>query len=210
MIHWNAKPTPGLILAIGSHCSSPTHAALVSTGALSALLVAILMIDAHPVTPTPWKTSGPQPIRRGEGTGGGRCGACGNTFEAPDWRGTAHYEAGDFRSSSAEFGKLDSADALYNRGNALALSGDFQGAIDSYDKSLEAEPDRQDAIDNRELVKSLLEQQQQEQQGNDQDSNSDQSDQEGESQDSESDLLNRNRTAASLRRKFRPFRPTAQ
>ena len=36
-------------------------------------------------------------------------------------------------------------------------------------------------------MKSLLEQQQQEQQGNDQDSNSDQSDQEGESQDSESD-----------------------
>ena len=85
------------------------------------------------------------------------------------------------------FGKLDSANALYNRGNALALSGDFQGAIDSYNKSLEAEPNRQDAIDNRELVKSLLEQQQQEQQGNDQDSNSDQSDQEGESQDSESD-----------------------
>ena len=141
----------------------------------------------HPVTPTPWKTSGPQPIRKGAKALAGRCGACRNTFEAPDWRGTAHYEAGDFRSSSAEFGKLDSADALYNRGNALALSGDFQGAIDSYDKSLEAEPDRQDAIDNRELVKSLLEQQQQEQQGNDQDSNSDQSDQEGESQDSESD-----------------------
>ena len=75
------------------------------------------------------------------------------SFEAPDWRGTAHYEAGDFRSSSSEFGKLDSADALYNRGNALALSGDFQGAVDSYDKSLEVEPDRQDAIDNRELIK---------------------------------------------------------
>ena len=40
----------------------------------------------------------------------------------------------------------------------------ISGRYDSYDKSLEAEPDRQDAIDNRELVKSLLEQQQQEQQ----------------------------------------------
>ena len=157
-------------------------------GALSALLVAILMIDAAPSNANTlenfWSTAdqkGAKALAEGDAA------RAATLFEAPDWRGTAHYEAGDFRSSSAEFGKLDSADALYNRGNALALSGDFQGAIDSYDKSLEAEPDRQDAIDNRELVKSLLEQQQQEQQGNDQDSNSDQSDQEGESQDSESD-----------------------
>lgn len=157
-------------------------------GALSALLVTMLMIDAAPSNANTlenfWSTAdqkGAKALAEGDAA------RAATLFEAPDWRGTAHYEAGDFRSSSAEFGKLDSANALYNRGNALALSGDFQGAIDSYNKSLEAEPDRQDAIDNRELVKSLLEQQQQEQQGNDQDSNSDQSDQEGESQDSESD-----------------------
>ena len=157
-------------------------------GALSALLVTMLMTDAAPSSANTlenfWSTAdqkGAKALAEGDAA------RAATLFEAPDWRGTAHYEAGDFRSSSAEFGKLDSADALYNRGNALALSGDFQGAIDSYDKSLEAEPDRQDAIDNRELVKSLLEQQQQEQEGNDQDSNSDQSDQEGESQDSESD-----------------------
>ncbi|MCH1602626.1 MAG: VWA domain-containing protein [Luminiphilus sp.] len=157
-------------------------------GALSALLVTVLMTDAAPSHANTlehfWSTTdqkGAKALAEGDAA------RAATLFQAPDWRGTAHYEAGDFRSSSAEFGKLDSADALYNRGNALALSGDFQGAIDSYDRSLEVEPDRQDAIDNRELVKSLLEQQQQEQQGNDQDSNSDQSDQEGESQDSESD-----------------------
>lgn len=157
-------------------------------GALSALLVAVLMTDAPPSNANTlenfWSTAdqkGAKALAEGDAA------RAATLFEAPDWRGTAHYQAGDFRSSSSEFDKLDSADALYNRGNALALSGDFQGAIDSYDNSLEVEPDRQDAIDNRELVKSLLEQQQQEQQGNDQDSNSDQSDQEGESQDSESD-----------------------
>ena len=167
-------------------------------GALSALLVAILMIDAAPSNANTlenfWSTAdqkGAKALAEGDAA------RAATLFEAPDWRGTAHYEAGDFRSSSAEFGKLDSADALYNRGNALALSGDFQGAIDSYDKSLEAEPDRQDAIDNRELVKSLLEQQQQEQQGNDQDSNSDQSDQEGESQDSESDSSQQEQDSSS-------------
>jgi Ca-activated chloride channel family protein len=167
-------------------------------GALSALLVAMLMIDAAPSHANTlenfWSTAdqkGAKALAEGDAA------RAATLFEAPDWRGTAHYEAGDFRSSSAEFGKLDSADALYNRGNALALSGDFQGAIDSYDKSLEAEPDRQDAIDNRELVKSLLEQQQQEQQGNDQDSNSDQSDQEGESQDSESDSSQQEQDSSS-------------
>ena len=167
-------------------------------GALSALLVAVLMIDAAPSDANTlenfWSTAdqkGAKALAEGDAA------RAATLFEAPDWRGTAHYEAGDFSSSSAEFGKLDSADALYNRGNALALSGDFQGAIDSYDRSLEAEPNRQDAIDNRELVKSLLEQQQQEQQGNDQDSNSDQSDQEGESQDSESDSSQQEQDSSS-------------
>ena len=157
-------------------------------GALSALLVAVLMTDAPPSNANTlenfWSTAdqkGAKALAEGDAA------RAATLFEAPDWRGAAHYEAGDFRSSSSEFGKLDSADALYNRGNALALSGDFQGAIDSYDNSLEVDPDRQDAIDNRELVKSLLEQQQQEQQGNDQNSDSDQSDQEGESQDSDSE-----------------------
>ena len=167
-------------------------------GALSALLVAVLMTDAAPSNANTlenfWSTAdqkGAKALAEGDAA------RAAMLFEAPDWRGTAHYEAGDFRSSSAEFGKLDSADALYNRGNALALSGDFQGAIDSYDKSLEVEPDLQDAIDNRELVKSLLEHQQQEQQGNDQDSNSDQSDQEGESQDSESDSSQQEQDSSS-------------
>ena len=107
-------------------------------------------------------------------------------FEDTDWRGTAHYEIGDYRSASAEFGKAESADALYNRANALALAGDLQGAIDSYDKSLEIEPEQQDAIANRELVKSLLEQEQQ-QENNEQDGDTDQSEEQGDSQESESD-----------------------
>ena len=167
-------------------------------GALSALLVTVLMTDAAPSHANTLENFWSTPDQKGaKALLEGDAARAATLFEAPDWRGTAHYEAGDFRSSSAEFGKLDSADALYNRGNALALSGDFQGAIDSYDKSLEVEPDQQDAIDNRELVKSLLEQQQQEQQGNDQDSNSDQSDQEGESQDSESDSSQQEQESSS-------------
>ena len=114
---------------------------------------------------------------------------------------TAHYEAGDYRSASAEFGKGESADALYNRANALALAGDLQGAIDSYDKSLEIEPEQQDAIANRELVKSLLEQEQQQQENNEQDGDSDQSEEQGDSQESESDSSAQDHKARAIRRK---------
>jgi Ca-activated chloride channel family protein len=63
----------------------------------------------------------------------------------------------------------------------------LQGAISSYDQSLELEPDKQDAIANRELVKSLLEQEQQEQENNEQDGDSDQSEDQSDSQDAQND-----------------------
>jgi Ca-activated chloride channel family protein len=157
-------------------------------GALSALVFAVLLTDADPAQANPLENFWSTPDQKGASAlADGDPALAATLFEAPEWRGTAQYEAGNFKSSSAEFGKLESTDSLYNRGNALALSGDLKAAIESYDKSLALSPDRQDAITNRELVKSLLEQQEQDQQGNDQDSDSDQSDQDGESQDSESE-----------------------
>ena len=157
-------------------------------GALSALVFAVLLTDADPAQANPLENFWSTPDQKGASAlADGDPALAATLFEAPEWRGTAQYEAGNFKSSSTEFGKLESTDSLYNRGNALALAGDLKAAIESYDKSLTLSPDRQDAITNRELVKSLLEQQEQDQQGNDQDSDSDQSDQDGESQDSESE-----------------------
>ena len=157
-------------------------------GALSALVFAVLLTDADPAQANPLENFWSTPDQKGASAlADGDPALAATLFEAPEWRGTAQYEAGNFKSSSAEFGKLESTDSLYNRGNALALAGDLKAAIESYDKSLALSPERQDAITNRELVKSLLEQQKQDQQGNDQDSDSDQSDQDGESQDSESE-----------------------
>ena len=157
-------------------------------GALSALVFAVLLTDADPAQANPLENFWSTPDQKGASAlADGDPALAATLFEAPEWRGTAQYEAGNFKSSSTEFGKLESTDSLYNRGNALALAGDLKAAIKSYDESLALSPERQDAITNRELVKSLLEQQEQEQQGNDQDSDSDQSDQDGESQDSESE-----------------------
>lgn len=103
-------------------------------------------------------------------------------FESPEWRGTAHLNAGNYPEAVAAFSESNGADGLYNLGNAKALAGDLSGALAAYDQSLALAPDRQDALANRVLVKSLLEQQQQQQQSEEGDSDS-----EGEQNESESE-----------------------
>ncbi len=88
-------------------------------------------------------------------------------FETPQWRGTAFMEAGDYPEAVASFSEVSSADGLYNLGNAKALTGDLPGALSAYDQSLALAPDREDALRNRALIESLLEQQQQQQSDSD-------------------------------------------
>lgn len=167
-------------------------------GALSVLLAGLFVTHAGTseanILDNLWATPDQKAVKALEA---GDAERAATLFEDADWRGTAHYEAGDYRSASAEFGKADSADAFYNRANALALAGDLQGAIDSYDKSLKVEPEKQDAIANRELVKALLDQEQQQQENSEQDGDSDQSEEQGDSQESESDSSAQNEQSES-------------
>jgi len=85
-------------------------------------------------------------------------------FDDLEWRGTAHYRAGNYEASAAALAAIDTAEGHYNRGNALARAGQLAEAIDAYDRTLELDPAHEDAEFNRELVAELLEQQQQQQQ----------------------------------------------
>ncbi len=91
-------------------------------------------------------------------------------FDDTEWRGVARYEAGDYAGSAAEFAESGDVRSLYNLGNAMAQQGEFDSAIDTYEQVLEMEPDHEDAAYNLELVKSIKQQQEQEQdtQGDDQ------------------------------------------
>jgi Ca-activated chloride channel family protein len=105
-------------------------------------------------------------------------------FEDSEWRAVAEYEAGAFAESAAGFAEHGDTRSLYNLGNALARQGEFETAIDAYDEVLETDPDHADARYNRDLLKELMSQSQQEQEGEQQES----SDQSGnESQQSDSD-----------------------
>lgn len=106
-------------------------------------------------------------------------------FTDPAWRGTAQLQAGDPEAAARSFAELEGADAAYNLGNARALAGDLKGALAAYDRSLEAAPDREDAIRNRELVQRLLEQQQQEQPSDEEEQEQQSGQDESSAQDSE-------------------------
>jgi tetratricopeptide (TPR) repeat protein len=73
----------------------------------------------------------------------------------PAWRGPALYQAGRYGEAAALFREGGKRNA-YNLGNALAKSGDLQGALDAYDAALSYNPRDADAQANRSLVARLI------------------------------------------------------
>ncbi|WP_243312972.1 tetratricopeptide repeat protein [Fundidesulfovibrio agrisoli] len=73
-------------------------------------------------------------------------------FEDPMRRGAALYRAGDFKDAAAAFGQDDSAEAVYNRANALVMLGSYQEAMAGYRKALALKPGWKEAADNLELA----------------------------------------------------------
>ena len=113
-------------------------------------------------------------------------------FESPGWQGAANYRAENYDAAIAAYSALNTPDGHYNRGNALALSGNYAEAIAAYDLTLATDPEHEDAIFNKEIVEQLLQQQQSEQgesqEGNNESEQSDQnSDQQSEQDQENSD-----------------------
>lgn len=77
----------------------------------------------------------------------------------PMQRGIAHYRRGDYGKAAQAFAQASSADAHYNRGNALAHLNRFEEALAAYDAALAQQPDMEDAKANRALIEALLRQQ---------------------------------------------------
>lgn len=97
----------------------------------------------------------------------------------PELSGEAWYRSGEYPSSLEAWERSPSADAHYNRGNALAQMGEFDAAIEAYDQALAQQPEMEDALFNRALVEQMRDQEQQQQQQQ-------QDGEQGESQDGDS------------------------
>ena len=72
------------------------------------------------------------------------------------WRALVLYRAGRYAEAEALFAMHDTADAHYNRGNALALAGRLEAALEAYAAALDRSPDMRDALHNRALVREAL------------------------------------------------------
>ncbi len=113
--------------------------------------------------------------------------AAGALFENQDWGGTAAYRNEDYERAAKQFSETEAADSWYNRGNALAKTGELDEAIAAYRRSLELTPEQFDALENIELLEKMKEQQEQREQQNqqDQDQNEENQDQKNPDQNDE-------------------------
>lgn len=106
-------------------------------------------------------------------------------FENPDWQGAANYRAANYEAAIAGFSAMNTPDGHYNRGNSLALLGNYAEAIAAYDQTLSLVPDHADALHNKEIVEKLLEQQQAESDENQQGENQEQQSEQNSENESE-------------------------
>jgi len=141
-------------------------AAMAFRRGLVLLLLVFLLPVAEPVYAFGWEdlwlTKDQQAQREFDD---GKAMEAGELFEDPVWRAVAKYRAAEYGPSAAGFGNQEDTENLYNLGNALARLGEFETAIDAYEQVLEVEPDMEDALYNRDLLKDLLEQNQDSQGG---------------------------------------------
>ncbi|RBC43346.1 hypothetical protein BRN41_12265, partial [Xanthomonas oryzae pv. oryzae] len=75
--------------------------------------------------------------------------------------GVQAYRKGDFAAAQKAFEAVPTDEGLYNLGNALARQGQYDAAIDAYDRALKQHPNQQDAIANRAAVDVARKRQQQ-------------------------------------------------
>lgn len=96
-------------------------------------------------------------------------------FGDPRRRAYAELQAGQYAKAAEHLAPFKDVDSQYNRGNALAHTGQLKDALAAYDAALAQSPGNRDVIRNRDLVARAL----QEQSHADQKSNSSNSQQRG-------------------------------
>ena len=154
-------------------------------GVVFVIVLAPTLLNAPPTEASIWQDlwltedqQGYKALQQGDAE------AAQDLFENPQWQASAAYKNQDYKTAVEQYSQGKSADDSYNLGNALARSGDLDGAIKAYDQALTIKPDMDDAIANRQLVEQLKQQQQnQDQSGESQDQDQQQSQSQQQSED---------------------------
>lgn len=82
-------------------------------------------------------------------------------FQDPRRRAYADLQAGRYQDAAKLLAPFNDPESEYNRGNALAKSGQLQAAVAAYDAALKQSPADRDIRRNRDLVERALRQKQQ-------------------------------------------------
>jgi Ca-activated chloride channel family protein len=135
-------------------------------GALSALALILLPVWPQPAAAISWEELWQREDQRAPALIQDNPESAARQLEDPEWRGSALYRSGKYDSAAEAFARKQGPRASYNRGNALARAGKLEEALAAYDAALNAAPDMEDALHNRKIVEELLNQEQQNQDGN--------------------------------------------
>lgn len=73
-------------------------------------------------------------------------------FTTPERIGAALFQAGDFEKAASVLGRSASPEALYNRGNAHIMLGEYDAAIEAYQSALSKRPDWPEAEQNLQIA----------------------------------------------------------
>lgn len=74
------------------------------------------------------------------------------SFHDPMWKGTAWYRDGEFEKAAEAFAIINTAEALFNQGNAWSMRGKYETAVACYNRALEMSPEWNEALENRDLA----------------------------------------------------------
>jgi len=119
-----------------------------------------------------------------------------NSFENFAWQGSSHYRSGNYEQALKAFKQQDTAEALYNQGNALAQLKRIDEAIEAYHQAIVKDPKHDDAKANKAYLEELKKQQeqqkdqQQQNQEQDKEQNNDENKQDQESKNQEQEQKN--------------------
>jgi len=145
---------PWLLLAL-----LPLAALAFRRGWLWPLMIVVVVVPTPPVHAFSWDDLWLRPDQRAkQDFDKGRAAEAAEKFDNLEWQAAAHYHAGQFKESLNDLQGLSGVEAAYNRGNALARLWRLEEALAAYEQALDSDPDHADARHNRDLVKRLLEQ----------------------------------------------------
>ena len=81
-----------------------------------------------------------------------RFGQAAEAYADPWHIGVAQFRNGDFEAAAQTFARVPGANGAFNRGNALLMHGNYDGALESYDRALGFTPGWKEAEENRALA----------------------------------------------------------